>query len=963
MSDANITLKDIPEDLSSLLHKMGYSSFTVVQSIAIPKIIKHDLDIVVAAPTGSGKTEAAVVPLLYKLTRGSIISKQGIKILYITPLRALNRDIHNRIHKIARYFGLTAEVWHGDTPSSTRKRILRSPPDILITTPESLQIILVKEDIRKNIESLYAVVVDEVQDLISSERGAELAVALERLDSIINKHARRVLISSPIGDIDAVASYFFAGRRYDVAYAKGVKKYSIAVTITDKEYKNGVFDVEHVYNDVCREISSYEYGKQILVFANTRTSAEELGFNLTKCLGRNIALHHGSLSRDIREVVEAMFKSGDTQVVVATSSLELGIDIGGVDLVIQYLSPRQALKLVQRVGRAGHKEHAVSRGIIVVPPLVIELLESIVIARRAIRGFLEPVKPHNEPLDVLAHQVIGLILERGEASIDELLHIISRATPLNTLTLSKFEKIIEFLNSLGLIKCSNNTCKSSKKGMLYYLTTNMIPDTVHYNARSILDGKTLGLLDEEFALSCNEEDVVVLAGKLWKVINIDVEKRELVVAPIESSDLAVLPRWVGELIPVHRNVAREICAFVRRFCNCKNNLCLDNLFSEYGFNETTKQFLTSNREKLCEVYPRDDFLVVEVNRLSNEGKTMMTFYTCLGSKASEAFSLLMNYIVRDTLGISSAYKSHQLGTVLLINTVINKDGIGKLIKKLRSFAYYPDRIREIIEYEVKNTSIFKHRLIAVAKKFGVISKDVEAKEVKRIVEGLMNIDVLVYEALRELYTEKIDIDEMLRYLKNLADNRLKIKVFIRQSVSPFVEEISSLGMLRTLVKQSLIPKDILIEIARRRLLNKEVKVFCTSCYHIWSFTISQRITECENIFSCFIECPRCKSRAVTVIENEEEVPPIKKALSKIKQGTNHKLKLLSLEKEVLNKHRKIMDFVMSHGIAGIIALQGVGVGIETAKRLLSKSTDLNSLIMNILEQEKIFLRTSKYWKR
>ncbi|MEM1525476.1 MAG: DEAD/DEAH box helicase, partial [Ignisphaera sp.] len=667
MSDANITLKDIPEDLSSLLHKMGYSSFTVVQSIAIPKIIKHDLDIVVAAPTGSGKTEAAVVPLLYKLTRGSIISKQGIKILYITPLRALNRDIHNRIHKIARYFGLTAEVWHGDTPSSTRKRILRSPPDILITTPESLQIILVKEDIRKNIESLYAVVVDEVQDLISSERGAELAVALERLDSIINKHARRVLISSPIGDIDAVASYFFAGRRYDVAYAKGVKKYSIAVTITDKEYKNGVFDVEHVYNDVCREISSYEYGKQILVFANTRTSAEELGFNLTKCLGRNIALHHGSLSRDIREVVEAMFKSGDTQVVVATSSLELGIDIGGVDLVIQYLSPRQALKLVQRVGRAGHKEHAVSRGIIVVPPLVIELLESIVIARRAIRGFLEPVKPHNEPLDVLAHQVIGLILERGEASIDELLHIISRATPLNTLTLSKFEKIIEFLNSLGLIKCSNNTCKSSKKGMLYYLTTNMIPDTVHYNARSILDGKTLGLLDEEFALSCNEEDVVVLAGKLWKVINIDVEKRELVVAPIESSDLAVLPRWVGELIPVHRNVAREICAFVRRFCNCKNNLCLDNLFSEYGFNETTKQFLTSNREKLCEVYPRDDFLVVEVNRLSNEGKTMMTFYTCLGSKASEAFSLLMNYIVRDTLGISSAYKSHQLGTVLLIN--------------------------------------------------------------------------------------------------------------------------------------------------------------------------------------------------------------------------------------------------------------------------------------------------------
>ncbi|MEM4849115.1 MAG: DEAD/DEAH box helicase, partial [Ignisphaera sp.] len=781
----------------------------------IPKIIQHDLDVIIAAPTGSGKTEAVIMPLLYKLAKNPIASKQGIKVLYITPLRALNRDIYNRVSKIAQYFSLKTDVWHGDTPPSSRKRILRSPPDILITTPESLQIVLVKEDIRRELKSLYAVIVDEVQDIVSSERGAELAVALERLDSIINRHARRILISSPIGDVDTVANYFFAGRRYDIAYAKGLKKYSVDVIIADKEYKNGVFDVERVYNYICREIGSTEYERQILVFANTRTSAEELGFNLAKCLDKNIALHHGSLSRDIREVVEAMFKKGDTQVVIATSSLELGIDIGGIDLVIQYLSPRQALKLIQRVGRAGHREHVVSKGIIVVPPLVIELLESLIIARRATQGFLEPIKTHDEPLDVLAHQIIGIILERGETPTNEILRIISHTTPFNTLTLSKFEKIVEFLKTLGLIKCDNDICRPNKKGLIYYLTTNMIPDTVHYITKSILDGRTLGLLDEEFALSCNEDDVVVLAGKLWKVVNVDIEKREVLVAPIESSDLAVLPRWVGELIPVYRNVAREVCAFIRRFCNCRNNVCLDNLFNEYKLNEITKQFLIDNVEKLCRIYPSDNSLVVEVNRLSSEGKTIMAFYTCLGSKASEAFSLLVDYIVRNTLGVSSAYKSHQLGTVLLINTMMDKDGIKKLIEKLKNLAYYPERVKEIIEYEIKNTSIFKHRLIAVAKKFGVISKNVEAKEIKRIVEGLMNIDILVDETLRELYTEKIDIDEMLRYLHNLANGRLKVKVFIYQRASPYLEEISSLGMLRTLVKQSLIPKDVLIEITKR----------------------------------------------------------------------------------------------------------------------------------------------------
>uniref|UniRef100_A0A7C2ZMK2 DEAD/DEAH box helicase n=1 Tax=Ignisphaera aggregans TaxID=334771 RepID=A0A7C2ZMK2_9CREN len=952
----------IPRDVVALLNRVGFAAPTAIQSIAIPKILTHDLDVVIAAPTGSGKTEAAVVPLLYRIARQHPTPRRGIKIIYITPLRALNRDLHSRIEKLAQLFGLRVAVWHGDTPSKARKQILKSPPDIVITTPESLQILLIKKDIRDGLKHLYAIVIDEAQELVSSERGSELTIALERIDSIAGRHIRRILISSPIGDVDAVAKYFFSGRRYDVAYVAGIKKYEIDVVLADGEYKDGMIDLNAIYSYICRRLLAEEEKSQILIFSNTRTSAEELGFNLTKCLGESVALHHGSLSRDIREVVETMFKRGNIQVVIATSSLELGIDIGGVDLVIQYLSPRQALRLIQRVGRAGHRESSVSKGIVVVPPLLTEIVESITLARRASKGLLEKPVPHIEPLDVVAHQIVGIMLEKNEVTVDELYSIISRAAPFNSLTISNFEKVLELLNSIGMIKCDRSSCRPTKKGMIYYLTTNMIPDTMHYITRSILDGRPVGLLDEDFVLTCNEGDVVVLAGKLWEVVSVDLEKKEVYVSPIKTSELAVLPKWVGELIPVYRNVARETCSIIRRICECDSEKCLDKLFDEYSVNPSIRDFLRRYRDKICRVYPRDDILVVEVNYLRKEGKTMMAFYTCLGSKASEAFSLLVSHIIRNLFGVATAYKSHQLGTVVLVSGFVDKNAISKLIKKLYELSKQPHRVEEMIENEIKNTTIFKYRLVSVAKKFGIISKDVESSEIRRIVEGLLNIDTLVAETLREIYTEKIDTSELLKFLGTIA--KRGVKVFIRSSPSPFIEEMTSLGTLRSLIKYSLIPKNVEIEIVKRRLLDKELTAFCTSCYRVWSFRLIDMVNKCSDIFSCFIECASCGSRAVTLVDGNEEARLLKKALEKIKrsQATN-KPKLLANERDVLEKHKKLVDFLMSHGIAGAIAIQGIGIGIETAKRVLARSSDLDSLITNIVEHEKLFFRTSKYWRR
>lgn len=949
------------DNIISLLNQLGFKTPTSIQIIAIPKIFNSELDMVVTAPTGSGKTEAVMIPILYKITRDSDLnSYKGIKVLYITPLRALNRDILIRLHNIANKFDLTAAIWHGDTSSSSRKKILLSPPDILITTPESLQILLIKKEIRDSLRYIYTVIVDEAQDLVSSERGTELSVALERIDNIVNRHVRRVLITSPIGDIDTLARYFFSGRRYDVAYARGTKRYSIDVTIIDKYSREKDVNWAQIPKLLCRNVE-LSNSRQLLIFTNTRTAAEELGLELSKCLGTNVALHHSSLSRDLRENVESMFKKGYLNIVISTSSLELGIDIGGVDLVLQYLSPRQALKLIQRVGRAGHRESSISRGIIVVPSIVTELIESIVIARRAINGILEMPEPHIKSLDVLAHQVAGLVLERGEVGIDEIWRIIASSTAFNTITISELEDVINLLNLIGLIRCSDRICKITKKGQIYYLTTNMMPDTTNYIAKSIVDSRTIGLLDEEFALACNEGDIIVLGGKLWEIVNVDIENREVVVSPIESSNLVVLPKWIGEMIPVHRGVAREVCAFIRRFCGTNNNIYLDKLFNEYNITEDVKSFLKENKDRLCTIYPRDDMLIIEVNRMIDDNKTLISFYTCLGSKASEAFSLLIDHIVRELYGVSVAHKSHQLGSILLVNAIVDNNILINIIKKLRQYANKPELIRDIIEKEVKNTTFFRLRLISVAKKFGVIDKRANSSEIKRIIDGLMNIDMIVKESLREIYTEKVDVYNLLEYLNKL--NKIRIKVYIHKTPSVYLDEMASLSVFRSLVKHSLIPKDIMIEMVKRRLLDKEITMFCTTCYYMWSIKLSQNVTKCENIFSCPIECPYCRSRAITIVGNELEASILKKVLNKIRTSNNVSIKLLSNEKEIMEKHKKLTDFILNHGLAGIITLQGIGIGIETAKRIIAKSLDIDSLILNIIKREKIFLRTSRYWQK
>jgi len=380
---------------------LGYVEPTKVQELAIPVVLTGE-HVLISSPTGTGKTEAALLPVLSMMFNSGY--RDGIRVLYVTPAKSLNRDLEQRIRRIGGALGLTVAVRHGDTTSSERSRQRRNPPQILITTPETLQILLVSPIMRNWLRGVGWVIIDEVHELLGSKRGVQLAVGLERLVELAGEF-QRIALSATMGDLELVSSLVGGvGRRVRVVDVNDVSR-TMELTIhylgPDAEVEDSVKAIGGVIKD---------YSGSVLVFTNTRDMAELLGAELKKVVDR-AEVYHGSLSRERREAVEEGLRGGEVKAVVSTSSLELGIDIGSIEAVVQYMSPRQSDRLIQRVGRSGHTVGGVAKGH-VFATTVDDYLESLVLARRAVEGELEGDYPyHAGAMDVLLHQLTGLTLK------------------------------------------------------------------------------------------------------------------------------------------------------------------------------------------------------------------------------------------------------------------------------------------------------------------------------------------------------------------------------------------------------------------------------------------------------------------------------------------------------------------------------------------------------------------------
>src|SRR3989475_3959324 len=536
----------------------GIEHLNHMQVAAIDRI-RAGSDVLLVAPTGSGKTEAALLPALESLETSD---RPGIQALYVTPLRALNRDMIDRVRRLVESTQLTAAVRHGDTPQSDRRKQAANPPDILVTTPETLQAILPGKLMQRHLKNVRCVIVDEVHQLAEDRRGTQLAVALQRLSQVAGRRFQRIGLSATVGHPESIASLFGGEKPLEILASALEKQYEYRVEwprAIDKDFETArdFYITPEAAAGLSAIDDSLDESRSTLVFLNARPLAELLGSRLSM-VRPDVAVHHGSLPRDERERVEAGFKGREIRALVSTSTLELGIDIRTVDQVVQYNSPRQVTSLIQRVGRSGHKLDRTSRGLVLAISSD-DAIESLAAVQAARDHDLEPLHVHRLALDVFAHQIVGAALDQGGmASWSEILSTIRSSEPFRELEDVQANRVAEFMAHLGNLRQEGDKIRVTPKGRRYYFENlSTIRDERRYPVMDLTTQRKVGILGEEFMMIQAREGLhFIVRGRPWKMEKIG--KDGMVYVTPVSDPNAIIPGWDGEMLPVPFGLAQRV---------------------------------------------------------------------------------------------------------------------------------------------------------------------------------------------------------------------------------------------------------------------------------------------------------------------------------------------------------------------------------------------------------------------
>lgn len=543
---------------------------TDVQSRAWPAI-QSGSDVLIAAPTGSGKTLAAFLSCIDQLFKQALNREldDRTQILYVSPLKALSNDIQKNLQKPLSEIGqmalqdgllmpeLRVLVRTGDTPMADRQQMLKRPPHILVTTPESLFILLTADKSRRLLQTVRTVIVDEIHALAPNKRGAHVVLSLERLESLTLTKPQRIGLSATQQPIEMVAQFLVGERPIPTIIDVGHKRQmDLAVEVPKDELSavatNAVW--ADIYDRVAELVRQH---RTTLVFVNTRRLAERVSHCLEERLSDlgpdAVAAHHGSLSRQIRLSAEERLKSGKTRVVVATASLELGIDVGTVDLVCQIGSPRSIATCLQRIGRAGHWVKAIPKGRLFAMTRD-ELLECAALIRAIKNGTLDHIEVPTAPLDILAQHIVAAAATQTWTE-EELFGLVRRAGPYRELDRAMFDRIVRMLadgiateRGRGLAYLYhdriNHRIKGRRGARLAAITSGgAIPDTANYAVVAEPDGTVVGSVDEDFAVESLAGDIMLLGNTSWRIKGVEMGK-----VRVEDAHGAPpnIPFWRGE---------------------------------------------------------------------------------------------------------------------------------------------------------------------------------------------------------------------------------------------------------------------------------------------------------------------------------------------------------------------------------------------------------------------------------
>src|SRR5690348_6757768 len=534
-------------------------------------------DVLISSPTGSGKTLAAFFACIDRLVRQATggALPDHVVVLYVSPLKALGNDIHKNLEiplrgimdlAARRGVALTeirTAVRSGDTLASERRAMLKNPPQILVTTPESLYILLTAEKSRAILRQVETVIVDEIHAVADDKRGAHLALSLERLAALVREANPgrtapiRIGLSATQNPIEEVARFLAGTERpmpeiVDVGHRRAM---DLAVEVPAGEL--GPVATEEMWEDVYNRISELALEhRSTLVFVNTRRLVERLSHHLAERLGEEaVAAHHGSLSRKIRLEAERRLKSGEARVMVATASLELGIDIGMVDLVCQISSPRSIGVALQRIGRAGHWRGAVPKGRLF-PMTMDDLVECAALVRAIRQGDLDRLEIPVAPLDILAQQIVAMCACE-EWKEDDLFLLVRRAYPYASLSRRDFDEIVAMLSegisarrgrhaALLFRDRINGRLRGRRGSRLAAITGGgAIPDSALFSVVSMPEGTVVGTIDEDFAVESMVGDIMLLGNTSWRIRRVEAASSRLLVEDAHGAAPNV-PFWRGE---------------------------------------------------------------------------------------------------------------------------------------------------------------------------------------------------------------------------------------------------------------------------------------------------------------------------------------------------------------------------------------------------------------------------------
>jgi ATP-dependent helicase Lhr and Lhr-like helicase len=897
--------------------KEGFSALTTIQHKVLP-VISRKVNCLLVAPTGSGKTEAAILPVFTMLAR----QKDGlgtIRAIYITPLRALNNDVLRRIVRYAESEGLRVEIRHGDTTVLARKKIVENPPDILITTPESLAIVLTSDKMLAALKGLQWAIVDEVHELLASERGAHLSISLERLQVVSSQPITRVGLSATVGNLKQAAQFICgAGRRGAVLVDTASRSYDIDVRFV----KGSLNNVAHF---VTEYVKVNNIKGSILFFTNTRDEAEYLGTILKNQSDIKVDVHHGSLSKEMREETEHTLRSGMPGIVVCTSSLELGLDIGSVDLVIHYGSPRQVSKLMQRIGRSRHSQKSFAKGLIVTNNPDDEM-ESLAIIRCMKKGSIEEQKMHEGALDVMAHHLVGLAMQtRDPVNVDHAYDIITQAYSFRKISLFDVESCLDILASHNVIKYDREArtyIRKIKAYKYYFENVSMIPYVLKFEVIDSISKRRIGTLDQQFVGDYGEKgNVFVLKGSQWRILSVDEARLVVNVEPLRGAAINI-PYWIGEMIPVDFKTAEEVGVVRNQAASGRINLSTPIMDSTLN---------------VLKVIPDSNNIVVE----SYASRNMLVIHCVFGSKVNNTIASLLSTILSSHIGYIVESRSDAYRIMLTSSARIAQGRIEAVLSDIYD-------LEPVIIAALTGTHNINWKVWMVAKRFGMISKEaVYDKKVARMIYDRYSKTPVSTESIRELVHDKYDIQHTQQVLDRIKQGEIKLHWLEVNEFSDLAKPIIEHSAKMSGAMPLSIEKGVM-ELVKERLEKTKHRIVCIRCGK-W-----ERVMETKDVPE-EISCPNCRSRLVAAtFSSDDEMSRIIRtriAGGKLTPEQNHKFE----------RAWKIASLVNNFGRKALIVLSGHGVGADTAARILRNYVDDEQVYRSIYEAEKQYVITRGFW--